>query len=61
MQNSVGNTMLGIAAAAAVGTAVYMMSSSGRSHSNMRKVKRSAEKTVRAMGNIVDGISEIVR
>ena len=50
MSNNVGNTVLGIAAAAAVGTAMYMMSNRSHSHGNMRKVKRSAEKTGQNLG-----------
>lgn len=48
----------GAAAAAVVGTAVYLMSGQ---NSSMKKIKRSAAKTVRAMGNIVDGVSEMIR
>ena len=51
--------MSGAAAAAAIGTAVYMMN--GRSGSNVRKMRKSAAKTVKAVGNIANGISSIMR
>lgn len=51
--------MSGAAAAAAVGTAVYMMN--GRRHSNIRHMRKSAAKTVKAVGNIANGISSIMR
>lgn len=48
----------GAAAAAVVGTAAYMMNGKSR---NVHKIKRNAAKTARAMGSIVNGISEMVR
>ena len=48
----------GAAAAAAIGTAVYMMSGKRR---NARKMKRGAAKTIHAVENIVSGISDMVR
>ncbi len=51
--------MSGAAAAAAVGTAVYMMN--GTKRNSVRKVRKSAAKTVKAVGNIANGISSIMR
>ncbi len=51
--------MSGAAAAAAIGTAVYMMSGSRKN--SVRKMRRSAAKTVKAVGNIANGISSIMR
>ncbi len=57
-KNVTAAALSGAAAAAVVGTAVYMMNDkSGR---NVHKVKRSAAKTVHAVGNIVNGISEMI-
>ncbi len=58
MNKTISAIVSGMAAAAIVGTTVYMMNDRSRS---MQKVKRSAAKTVRAMGSIVDGITEMVR
>lgn len=51
--------MSGAAAAAAIGTAVYMMNS--RRSSNVKKIRKSAAKTVKAVGSIANGISSIMR
>lgn len=59
MNKTVSALMSGAAAAAAVGTAVYMMN--GRKSSNMRHMRKSAAKTVKAVGNIANGISSIMR
>lgn len=59
MSKTVSAIVSGAAAAAIVGAAVYMMN--GRNSRSIQKVKRNAAKTVRAMGSIVDGITEIVR
>ncbi len=58
MKKGITAMISGAAAAAVVGTAVYLMNEQNHS---MKKIKRSAAKTVRAMGNIVDGVSEIIR
>ena len=47
-----------VTGAAAIGTAVYMMSGKRR---NARKMKRGAAKTIHAVENIVSGISDMVR
>lgn len=60
MNRAVSAIMGGAAAAAAVGTAVYMMNNS-RSHSNVKKMRKSAAKTVKAVGSIANGISSIMR
>ena len=59
MNRTISAVMSGAAAAAAIGTAVYMMN--GRSGSNVRKMRKSAAKTVKAVGNIANGISSIMR
>ena len=59
MNRTISAVMSGAAAAAANGTAVYMMN--GRSGSNVRKMRKSAAKTVKAVGNIANGISSIMR
>ena len=59
LNRTVSAVMSGAAAAAALGTAVYMMN--GRSGSNVRKMRKSAAKTVKAVGNIANGISSIMR
>ena len=48
----------GAAAAAVVGTAVYMMNGKSRT---VHKIKRNAAKTVHATGSIVSGVSEMLR
>lgn len=58
MNKGITAVLSGAAAATVVGTAVYLMN--GR-NSSMKKIRKSAAKTVRAMGNIVDGVSEIMR
>ncbi len=60
MNRTVSALMSGAAAAAAIGTAVYMMNNRG-SHTNVRKMRRSAAKTVKAVGSIANGISSIMR
>jgi len=56
-KNVTAAAISGAAAAAVVGTAVYMMNGKNKS---VHKVKRSAAKTVHAMGSIVNGISEMI-
>ena len=58
MNKGVSAAVTGAAAAAAIGTAVYMMSGKRR---NARKMKRGATKTIHAVENIVSGISDMVR
>ncbi|MBQ6878192.1 MAG: hypothetical protein IJO22_07330 [Oscillospiraceae bacterium] len=60
MNRTVSAVMSGAAAAAAIGTAVYMMNGHSRT-SNVRKMRKSAAKTVKAVGNIANGISSIMR
>ncbi len=60
MNRTVSAVMSGAAAAAAIGTAVYMMNNHQR-HSNVRRMRKSAAKTVKAVGNIANGISSIMR
>ena len=59
MNRTVSALMGGAAAAAAVGTAVYMMNN--RHGSNVKRMRKSAAKTVKAVGNIANGISSIMR
>lgn len=59
MNKGVSAAVTGAAAAAAIGTAVYMMTSS--KHRSARKMKRGAAKTIHAVENIVSGISDMVR
>ena len=59
MNKAVSAVMSGAAAAAAVGTAVYMMNN--RSGSKVKKMRKSAAKTVKAVGSIANGISSIMR
>ena len=58
MNKGVSAAGTGAAAAAPIGTAVYMMSGKRR---NARKMKRGAAKTIHAVENIVSGISDMVR
>lgn len=58
MNKGVSAAVTGAAAAAALGTAIYMMSNK---HRNSRKMKRGAAKTIHAVENIVNGISDMVR
>ena len=58
MNKGVSAAVTGAAAAAALGTAVYMMSSK---HRSSRKMQRGAAKTIHAVENIVNGISDMVR
>lgn len=58
MNKGVSAAVTGAAAAAALGTAIYMMSNK---HRSSRKMKRSAAKTIHAVENIVNGISDMVR
>ena len=59
MNKTVSAIMSGAAAAAAIGTAVYMMN--GRRSSNMRHMRKNAAKTVKAVSNIASGISSMMR
>ena len=57
--NKAMNNMLTSAAVGMIaGTAVYMMN--GRRGSNVRKMRKSAAKTVKAVGSIANGISSIM-
>ena len=58
MNKGVSAAVTGAAAAAAIGTAVYMMSGKRR---NARKMRRGAAKSILAVVNIVRGISDMVR
>ena len=58
MNRTVSAVMSGAAAAAAVGAAVYMMNGSRRS--NVKRMRKSAAKTVTAVGSIANGISSIM-
>ena len=58
VSKGVSAAVTGAAAAAAIGTAVYMMSNK---HRSARKMKRGAAKTIHAVENIVSGISDMVR
>ena len=58
MNKGVSAAVTGATAAAAIGTAVYMMSGKRR---NALKMKRGAAKTIHAVENIVSGISDMVR
>ncbi len=60
MNRTVSAVMSGAAAAAAIGTAVYMMNNHSRG-TNVRKMRKSAAKTVKAVGSIANGISSIMR
>lgn len=60
MNKTVSAVMSGAAAAAAVGAAVYMMNGR-KSHTNVRRMRKNAAKTVKAVGNIANGISSIMR
>ena len=57
MNKGITALVSGAATAAVVGVTVYFM---GGKNNSMKKIKRSAAKTVRAMGNIVDGVSEMI-
>lgn len=59
MNKTVSAVMSGAAAAAAVGTAVYMMNNSRGT--SVKKMRKSAAKTVKAVGSIANGISSIMR
>ena len=59
MNRTVSAVMSGAAAAAAIGTAVYMMNN--RRGSNVTRMRKSAAKTVKAVGNIANGSSSIMR
>ena len=58
MNKGVSAAVTGAAAAAALGTAIYMMSNK---HRSSRKMTRGAAKTIHAVENIVNGISDMVR
>ena len=58
MNKGVSAAVTGAAAAAALGTAISMMSNK---HRSSRKMKRGAAKTIHAVENIVNGISDMVR
>ncbi len=60
MNKTVSAVMSGAAAAAAVGAAVYMMNGR-KNHTNVRRMRKNAAKTVKAVGNIANGISSIMR
>jgi len=59
MNRTVSAVMSGAAAAAAIGTAGYMMNN--RRGSNVKRMRKSAAKTVKAVGSIANGISSIMR
>ena len=58
MNRTVSAVMSGAAAAAAIGTAVYMMNNR---NSSVKKMRKNAAKTVKAVGSIANGISSIMR
>ena len=59
MNKAVSAVMSGAAAAAAVGTAVYMRNN--KRGASVKKMRKSAAKTVKAVGSIANGISSIMR
>ena len=59
MNKAISAVMSGAAAAAAVGTAVYMMNN--KRGASIKKMRKSAAKTVKAVGSIANGISSIMR
>ncbi|HNW04265.1 MAG TPA: hypothetical protein PLP20_02640 [Oscillospiraceae bacterium] len=57
MNRNMAAIFSGVAAATAIGTAIYAMSGNSR---NVRKLRRSARRTMSAVGSIVDGVSAIM-
>lgn len=50
---------LGIAAAAAVGTAAYMLNERGHNR-KLRRFKRGAERTLHTVEGVIDGMSSML-
>ena len=54
-----GSLMTGAAAAMAVGTAAYLMSTAPKSRK--KQLKKKAGQAVQAVGEVVDGISSMMK
>lgn len=58
MSMNLSTVLTGAAVTAAVGAAAYMMT--GKKKNTAKQIKKTATKAVQAVGDIVDGISNIV-
>ena len=56
---NMGSLMTGAAAAMAVGTAAYLMSTAPKSRK--KQLKKKAGQAVQAVGEVVDGISSMMK
>lgn len=59
-KNNVAPILTGVAVSAAVGTAAYMMSGMGKK-SHTKALKKNAGKAVKAMGEVVDSFSYMMK
>ena len=59
-RKSAAPIVTGAVITAAVGTAAYMMASRSR-NSTKRKLKKSADKAVQVVGEVMDGFSSMMR
>ncbi|MBR5485492.1 MAG: hypothetical protein IKV41_03170 [Oscillospiraceae bacterium] len=60
MKNNMAPILTGVAVSAAVGTAAYMMSGMGKK-SAAKNFKKNAGKAVRAVGDVVDTVSYMMK
>ncbi len=59
MNRGLASMALGIAAAAAVGTAAYMLNERGHNR-KLRRFKRGAERTLHTVEGVIDGMSSML-
>jgi len=59
MNNGITSVAVGIAAVAAVGTAAYMMNQP-KNNKKMRRFKKDAQKTLRTVEGVIEGVSSMV-
>ena len=59
-KNNVAPILTGVAVSAAVGTAAYMMSGMGKK-SSAKTLKKNANKAVKAVGEVVDSFSYMMK
>ncbi len=56
-----GAAITGVCVAMAAGTAAYMMAGKNRTKINTKRMKKTAGKAIRAVGDVVDNFSNYMR
>lgn len=61
MDRKVSSAITGVAVSAAVGTAAYMLANRGSRVRGSKMVKKNAGKAIRAVGSIIDNVSDFMK